>query len=381
MALSPLQNVVNNAKKTTTNLQNAYNNSTNVKTANSMMNSTVDGISKKYGFDFSRDYASQQAETEAQAKRNTYNNSIRQNTSTNQTTMKQIQDNLSQGNAALDNSFFQTYLQQRQAQANRGINSGISAEQDLRLGMNQQAQMASMYRDAATARTAEQNRFGNESLRLKEALGLVEQERAARENALYQELVQRAYDTISQERSYGLELSQSEWNKLQDQISRELNISQMDAERIMNEAELTGKYNGSRTAEQYDREFQQRMNQANLKLDQDQFSWQKQMDQADLALRQAAAARAASGGSSSSSSSSKKTTSTKAAPKATNLVNQFKAQQTSSAKSNITKYYENQNSKLTNSVVRKPVTLPGTRVTPATDKSLSAWSKMKMFGG
>lgn len=374
LAKSPLLNVTNRVKTNTNNLTNQYKKSENTINAKRMMNATIEDIAKKYGFDFSRDYAKTQAEAEAQAKRNAFNGSIRENDTIFDETMGRIDSGLREGNTAIDNSFFKSYLEQRQSQANRGINAGIVAEQDLRLGMNQQAEMASMFRDANLARNQEANRYNNEDIRLQEALALVEQERLAQEDRLFQELRAKAFEMLNQERSMGIQIDSNEWKKIQDRISREFNLGNMDMDRISSEAEFTGRYGGAKTVAQLQREFQQRMEEAQLQLEKDKFSWQKQQAAAAAAARAAASRAAASrrrssssgGGGGSSSSSSK-------------LASAFKQAQKKSSKSSIDRYYENQDRILTPSKAHKPVKLPGTRITPATDRSLSAWEKMRMM--
>lgn len=282
---------------------------------------TINDVAKKYGFDFSQGYANRQAAVEAQAERNTYNNSIRQNNSLNQNTMKTIDNGMRESSSALDHDYFQKYLAQQQAQAGAGLNAGIAADQNTRMAFQKQSQFSNVLRDAQQARTEELSRYNLEAQRLAEALGLVDKSEKVNAQRYYQDLLAQGHGILSNDRSFGL---------------------------------------------QYD-----------------QFAWQKQMDEAQLALQRqqlaaqqaAARARSSSSGGSSSGGASKSGSS---------LVSAYRNAQTQSNKSNIDRYYENQNNALKpKSVVYKnqTVSLPGNRITPANDPSLSAWSKMRMFGG
>lgn len=276
-----------------------YENSKVVKNANQMMNATVDDVAKKYGFDFSRDYAKQQSEALAQAERNAYENSQRLNQSQNKMNTQRINNDVRSSNTDIDNSFFQNFLQQQQQQVNSGINAGIASDQDFRLGMAQQQALADVYRDANMNRQEEAMRFGNEQTRLSEALDLVEKQRIAKENELFQQLRQQGFENLMQERSQGLQMSQAEWSKAQDKIANMFNISKMDADRLIKEAEFSGKYNGVKTAEQLAREFAQNMQKQQMQLEKDKFAYQKQLDAQKMALQRAAASRSYSSGRSS----------------------------------------------------------------------------------
>ncbi len=196
-----------------------YNNSQERKNSQTWQNATINDVAKKYGFNFSKDYANQQTETVAQAQRNLQNNAQRQNQSLNQQTMNQINSDLKQGIVGTENNFFQTYLQQRQNQANRGINSGMQADQDLRLGMNQQGVLADMYRDANNNKAKEMDRFNNESLKVNDSLALIEQQRITEAEKLYQDLLTKGYGMLGTERGWYNSLDQQQYGKYQDQIN------------------------------------------------------------------------------------------------------------------------------------------------------------------
>jgi hypothetical protein len=157
---------------------------------------TIDDIAKKYGFDYSRDYAKRQAEAEAQAKRNAVLDSQRKNSSNKDINLKSIDNNLMNTADSLDRNYFQKYMQQAQNQTNNGLNAGIAADQDLRLGMARQAEMGAAYRDANLGRMQENSRFTNEDLRLAESLGLINSDALAREDGLYNDRLQQAFQNV-----------------------------------------------------------------------------------------------------------------------------------------------------------------------------------------
>lgn len=92
---------------------------------------TIEDIAKKYGFDFSREYAQRQAEVLAQAQRDEI-----------ETSRERQQWETERAQQELEHDYFQEYLQQRQALADTGLNAGIAAERDLRLEMNRQYALA-----------------------------------------------------------------------------------------------------------------------------------------------------------------------------------------------------------------------------------------------
>jgi murein DD-endopeptidase MepM/ murein hydrolase activator NlpD len=227
---TPLQSVLNSAKNNVASQQKAYQNNDNTKLANKMIGATIGDISKKYGFNFSREYAQRQAAVEAQAQRNTYKDSIRKNDATNRQTLESIHNNLSDGNKALDTSYFQQYQGQRQNQTNRGLNAGLAADQNLRLNMNQQGQMADMYRDASLARNTESQRYAIEAQRLAESLGLVDAQEKSKAEQMYQDLLTKGYGFLNQERQTGLQIDSNEWGKMQDRINNTFRLSDMEAD-------------------------------------------------------------------------------------------------------------------------------------------------------
>lgn len=155
---------------------------------------TIEDIAKKYGIDYSRDYAKRQAEAEAQARRDAIEAQKRQNAASKDNMMQGIDNSLRNANEAMDKKYFVEGLNMQQDQVNNGLNAGIAADQALRLAMAQQSELAPMYRDAAQARNAEETRFTNEQLNLLDAMGLVNKEALAREESLYNDRLQQGLE-------------------------------------------------------------------------------------------------------------------------------------------------------------------------------------------
>lgn len=92
---------------------------------------TIDDISKKYGFDYSREYAERQAAILAQAQRDEV-----------EAARARSEYETESAQTDLEHDFFQQYLEQRQALVDSGLNAGIASERDLRLEMNRQYALA-----------------------------------------------------------------------------------------------------------------------------------------------------------------------------------------------------------------------------------------------
>jgi hypothetical protein len=133
---------------------------------------TVQDISKKFGIDYSREYAARQAEAAAQAKRSGLQNQ-----------QKQVDVGVKNAQDALSRTFFQQGLQTAQAGVNNGVNAGLQNEANLRLGMNRQAEIAGIFRESQV-----------EKNKIAEQLTAVESERLAMEEQLYQERLAQAFE-------------------------------------------------------------------------------------------------------------------------------------------------------------------------------------------
>jgi hypothetical protein len=229
-----------------------YNNSQERQNGLKWQNATIQDVAKKYGFDFSKGYANKQAEAVAQAQRNSINNSTRQNQAMYGQNMKQINGDLKAGVVGTENNFFQTYLQQRQQQSNRGINAGMQADQNVRLGMNQQSVLADIYRDTANNKSKESDRYSNEAMRLQDALALVEQQKITEAEKMYQELLTRGYGMLGTERSWYNTLDQQAYGKYRDaQADAEAAAARAAAQRAAKAAQQQAAQQQSRLNDLY----------------------------------------------------------------------------------------------------------------------------------
>lgn len=167
---------------------------------------SVNDISKKYGIDYSRQYAQRQAEAAAQAKRTGLNNQL-----------KQTETGVRNATDAIDKTYFQKGLSQAQSNVNGGVNAGLANESNLRLGMNRQAEMADMQREAQTARTG-----------INQQLTDVETARVAQEEQMYQERLQQAISLIQQDRSLDQNEKQAMMNAALTQRGQNIDQSQFN---------------------------------------------------------------------------------------------------------------------------------------------------------
>lgn len=233
-----------------TNAQNTYQNSQAKADADRWANATIQDIAAKYGFNFSRDYAKQQAEAEAQALRNANQDAQRKNEANRDLGKQNIDNNLMNMAEALDRNYFQQMMNQQQNQIESGMNAGIASDQDLRLQMARQAEMGASYRDANLGHMSIDRNFSAEELRLAEALGLINQQALAREDALYNDRLMQGYSILDNDRNFYNSRDQQMWGRSQAEIDRALgqqnflqNIglqqSQIDWSRYMDEQGLS----------------------------------------------------------------------------------------------------------------------------------------------
>jgi hypothetical protein len=203
-----------------------YYNTTQYKNAQALQNATIDDVAKKYGFDFSRDYAKTQTEAMAQAQRNAQENAKRQNDSANKLNSQRITDDYRGAASSLDKGYFQQFLGQGQSQVNRGLTGGMVADQNLRLAMNKQGELADVWRTRNQASQEESMRYTNQSQAIADALALIEQERIAAEEKMFQDGRLKGYDILSNDRSYGLQLDNTAWGRYQDIFNMDMQKQQ-----------------------------------------------------------------------------------------------------------------------------------------------------------
>jgi hypothetical protein len=328
---------------------------------------TIEDIAKKYGFDYSRDYAKRQAEL------------IKQQKSDDIGVAKKKVDNYLMDQAeALDRNYFQQYMQQAQNQVNSGLNAGIAADQDLRMAMARQAEMSGAYRDAnAQHMDYDQQlaRLGAEALVYEDQLyndrlqqgfqnamqltGLRQSENLA--------LLDAALSQRGQNIGLGQYLNNFNYQQGRDQISDqryaqewEQQLEQYEWQKLLDEAGLTGMYNGSPTFDRYS--WQQ------------EFDWQKYMDQQNLAL---ARSRAFSPGGGTTGG----TTSTNGSPAGAlgDAYNQYKQATKAAQQSPADRYYQDLENAFKGSVVRKQPAYVPSSLALSTNPQLSNLDKVRMI--
>lgn len=133
---------------------------------------TLADLAAKYGFTFKREDAARQAAAEAAAKQKEID-----------TARMGAQQNERVALSQMDQDFFQQFRAQAQNQVNSGLNAGIAADQDLRMGMNMQNAMGQLKAETAT-----------EMFRLNKEQQGIKQEELARTDELYNERLQQMFD-------------------------------------------------------------------------------------------------------------------------------------------------------------------------------------------
>lgn len=176
---------------------------------------SIGDISKKYGLNFSREYAQRQAEAEAQAKRSGL---IAQR--------GQIKEGVRNAQDALSRDYFQKGLTTAQSQVNNGMNAGLQNESNLRLSMNRQAEMGEIMgqanlaenevsrglTDVETARVAAEEKLFND--RMMQAVEMIQKDRSL-DQAEKQALMQAALTQRGQNIDQNQFTQQMDWDKYQ----------------------------------------------------------------------------------------------------------------------------------------------------------------------
>jgi hypothetical protein len=307
-----------------------YQNSAAAKAAQAYQGGTIQSVANKYGLNITHAYADNQANVAAQAQINAQNAARRQNDSSNKLNMQQIIDGYRNSASSLDKGYFQQYLGQGQSQVNRGLTGGMVADQNARLAMNKQGELAGLWRTRNQSTATEGERYANTAQTIAEALTQIQKEKAANAEKMYQDNLYKGYDVLSSDRNYGLQLDNSGWSKYM-------------------------------AGAQFDQQLRAYADA------------QKAAAAAASAARAAASRRRSGGGSGGSSSGG---TSVKKTSLSTAYDNYTTAKK-SQAKTNIEKYYT------------QPAVVAGQRtgspyfsapVSVANNPNMSAWDKMKMLG-
>jgi hypothetical protein len=306
-----------------------YQNTAAAKAAQAYQGGTIQSVAGKYGLNISHAYADNQANVAAQAQINAQNAAARENTSSNKLNMQQIIDGYRSGASSLDKGYFQQFLNQGQSQVNRGLTGGMVADQNTRLAMNKQGELAGLWRTRNQATATEGQRYANTAQTIAEALTQIQKEKAANAEKMYQDNLYKGYDVLSSDRNYGLQLDNSGWSKYM-------------------------------AGAQFDQQ---------LKAYADA---QKAAAAAASAARASASRRSSGGGSSKSGGSS--------APKKTSLSTAYTSYtnaKKSQAQTNIEKYY---NTPAVKAGQKTGSPLFSAPVSVANNPNLSAWEKMHMLG-
>lgn len=268
-----------------------------------IQNATIADIGAKYGIDFSKDYATQQAEAQAQALRDANANQKRLNESQNKQNLQRIENNIMSANEQLDRDYFQRGLGMGQDQVESGLNAGIAADQALRLQMSRQAAMGDVYRDAGLGRMTEDQRFTNEGMRLEDALGTINQQALANAESMYRDMLTQGYGMLSNDRQFYADQDQRAWERMQAEVERagqsgqnELaalqwmmgfdrqNLQDTIANEQWNQSFFQDQMKDALGAQQWQQQFDygKQRDQVADKQWQTQFDWGKIMDEAGL---------------------------------------------------------------------------------------------------
>jgi hypothetical protein len=191
----------------------------------------MNDIGKKYGFNFSRDYAKQQADTIASGQTNAQNAAKRENESMNKLNTQRILDDYRSSAKGLDKGYFEQYLGQGQNQVNRGLTGGMVADQNLRLAMNKQSELGDLFRTRNQANQEESMRFSNTNQSILDSLAQIEKERAMNTEKMYQDGLYRGYDVLSSDRNYGMQMDNNAWSKYMDGLNYDQRLKEYSASR------------------------------------------------------------------------------------------------------------------------------------------------------
>lgn len=308
-----------------------YQNSAAAKAAQAYQGGTIQSVAGKYGLNISHAYADNQANVAAQAQINAQNAAKRENVSSNKLNMQQIIDGYRSGASSLDKGYFQQFLNQGQSQVNRGLTGGMVADQNTRLAMNKQGELAGLWRTRNQATATEGQRYANTAQTIAEALTQIQKEKAANAEKMYQDNLYKGYDVLSSDRNYGLQLDNSGWSKYM-------------------------------AGAQFDQQLKA-------------YADAQKAAAAAASAARAAASRRSSGGGSSKKSSSGGTSAAKTSLSTayTNYTNAKKSQ----AQTNIEKYY---NTPAVKAGQKTGSPLFSAPVSVANNPNMSAWEKMKMLG-
>jgi hypothetical protein len=211
--------IVSSTKSKNNKLYSDYKKSKAYTDAQKAQGMTVNDVGKKYGMDFSQEYADKRAETEAQARRNQYSERSRNNDASHTTTNQRISDNYDSAAGALDTNYFKQFQNSNQSMANRGLNAGIAANAAVQLGMNRQNELGDLWKQRSTNQQEEDMRFANENSTISEGLDQVEKEKAMNAKNYYQDLQAQGYNMLQGDRQSAAAWAAQNYGMVSDQVA------------------------------------------------------------------------------------------------------------------------------------------------------------------
>ena len=164
------------------------------------MDAAIKDIQKKYGFNYTPEFAKRQAALERQSKEMAL-----------QSQRQAVDRDIQLADRTLDRNYFQQYLNTAQSMSNRGINAGLESDQYTKLMMARNAEMAEMLRKAQ-----EQKR------EIDQQLAALPQEEQVRADQLRNQYMQQLFENALQLQRTGLEWEQ--FNLQKKQIDEELKL-------------------------------------------------------------------------------------------------------------------------------------------------------------
>lgn len=200
---------------------------------------TIQDIAKKFGFDYSREYAEKQAEALAQAQRDEIANQ-----------RDRLEHETGAAKEDLSHDFFQKYLQQRQDTANSGLNAGIESERNLRLDMNRQNALADILANSQL-RNQELDRQG----------ALIDKEKLTYAEKLYNERLQQAFQNAMEQSRF--DQSENQWQAQMEMQQRQQEIENKWREYEFNNMSRAQREQLAQTAKQHGDEMAWREYQYN----------------------------------------------------------------------------------------------------------------------
>lgn len=211
--------IMNSTQKQNSGLVNKYYNSDAYNNAQNLQNMGLDDWAKKNGIDISQNYADNQADTAAQAQRNVLDSQSRQNASENQNALNQIQNTYNTAGRSMDQNYFNQFSGSNQSNADRGLNAGIAAAQNMQLGMNKQRDMGNLFDTKMADTSQENNRFANQNQDISNNLSQVERQKSLDAQNIRQNMLTTSAGLLNNDRTSANNWANSNWNMTDSQMN------------------------------------------------------------------------------------------------------------------------------------------------------------------